>query len=117
MKAHKLRPFVPSGEDYPLAVRFYEDLGFEKIFASDELTIFKVDDLEFHLQNYHNQELQHNYMLELCVHDLDAWWQHIQDSGVASKYGIKAKSPQLQPYGKRAVHLLDPAGVLWHFTE
>ncbi|MCR2803910.1 VOC family protein [Paenibacillus soyae] len=117
MRALKLRPFVPSGEDYALAVRFYEDLGFEKRFVSDELTIFIIDELEFHLQNYSNQELQHNYMLELCVEDLDAWWRHIQDSGVIAKYGVRAKPPQLQPYGKRAIHLLDTAGVLWHFTE
>ncbi|CAM3658202.1 VOC family protein [Marinicrinis lubricantis] len=117
MRAIKLRPFVPSGADYPLAVQFYVDLGFEIIFASEELTIFKTSELEFHLQNYHNVELQNNFMLELCVQDLDTWWKHIQDIGVAEKYNIKANPPQLQSYGKRALHLTDPAGVLWHFTE
>ena len=33
MRANKLRPFVPSGIDYPLAVQFYVDLGFEIIFS------------------------------------------------------------------------------------
>lgn len=117
MKALKLRPFVPSGENYEQSLRFYGDLGFEQIYHSPELTIFKADDLEFHLQNFSNKELQENYMLELCVQDLDAWWRHIQNSGVIEKYQVRAKPPRLQPYGKRAVHLLDPAGVLWHFTE
>jgi uncharacterized glyoxalase superfamily protein PhnB len=117
MKAIKLRPFVPSGEDYQLAIQFYADLGFEKIFSDDGLTIFKIDELEFHLQNYHNLELQHNYMLELCVQDLDAWWERIERSGVAEKYKVRAKPPKMQPFGKRAIHLLDPAGVLWHITE
>ncbi|OZB96828.1 hypothetical protein [Paenibacillus sp. XY044] len=116
MKSLKLRPFVPSGEDYPLAVRFYEDMGFEKMFTSDELTIFRMDETEFHLQNYQNAEFQMNYMLELCVQDLDAWWSHLQNA-VIGKYGVKAKPPEIQPYGRRAIHLLDPAGVLWHFTE
>ncbi|OMF33849.1 hypothetical protein BK133_13765 [Paenibacillus sp. FSL H8-0548] len=117
MKALKLRPFIPSGADYPLAVQFYVDLGFEKIFTSDELTIFKMQEIEFHLQNFQNVELQNNFMLELCVQDLDAWWQHIQNIQVAGKYNIRAKPPQIQSYGKRAVHLIDPAGVLWHITE
>lgn len=117
MKALKLRPFVPSGADYPLAVQFYTDLGFEKVFSSNELTIFRVDETEFHLQNYHNEELQSNYMLELCVEDLDAWWQQIQHIGVIEKYNLRIKAPQLQPYGKRAIHLIDTAGVLWHITE
>jgi hypothetical protein len=117
MKALKLRPFVPSGADFPLAVQFYEELGFEKIFSSAELCIFRVGETEFHLQNFQNEQLQHNYMLELCVQDLDAWWQHIQNTGVVGKYQIRAKPPQIQPYGKRAVHLIDPAGVLWHITE
>ncbi|MEK4251785.1 hypothetical protein [Paenibacillus sp. FSL W7-1287] len=117
MKAMKLRPFIPSGTDYPRAVQFYIDLGFEKVYYSDELTIFKFDDIEFHLQNYQNTELQHNYMVELCVQDLDAWWQHIQDSELVNKYDIRVKPPQIQPYGKRAIHLIDTAGVLWHMTE
>jgi uncharacterized glyoxalase superfamily protein PhnB len=117
MKAFKLRPFVPSGADYLLAVQFYTDLGFENIFSSDELTIFKVDETEFHLQNVHNAELQNNYMLELCVQNLDDWWQHIQNTGIVGKYNIRTKPPQIQPYGKRAIHLIDPAGVLWHITE
>ncbi|KRE93348.1 hypothetical protein ASG89_07585 [Paenibacillus sp. Soil766] len=83
MRAHQLRPFVPSGEDFALAVQFYTDLGFENIYGNHQGAIFKVDETEFHLQNYHNVELQ----------------------------------PMMQPYGKRAIHLIDPAGVLWHFTE
>lgn len=69
MRANKLRPFVPSGKDYPQAIQFYVDLGFEKIYSDDGLAIFKIDEVEFHLQNYHNPELQNNFMLELCVHN------------------------------------------------
>lgn len=50
MRAVKLRPFVPSGDDFSLAIKFYVDLGFEQIYHSSDLAIFKVDELEFHLQ-------------------------------------------------------------------
>jgi len=100
-----------------LAIRFYDDLGFEQIYSDNGLTIFKLDEIEFHLQNFHNTELQNNYMLELCVQDLDACWERIERSGVVERYRVRAKPPKLQPYGKRAIHLIDPAGVLWHITE
>lgn len=116
MRANKLRPFVPSGEDYPLAIQFFIDLGFEKVYSDEELTIFKADEVEFHLQNYYNLELQQNYMLELNVQDLDAWWERIERSGVVEKYNVRAKAPEMQPYGMRAIHLVDPAGALWHIT-
>ncbi|WP_158289562.1 VOC family protein [Paenibacillus flagellatus] len=117
MKAHRLRPFVPSGADYSVALQFYTDLGFEKIASHDGGAIFRIGEAEFHLQHYYHEELQNNFMMELCVHDLDAWWEHIRSTGVLDRYTVKATPPKIQPYGKRAIHLIDPAGVLWHITE
>lgn len=30
--------------------------------------------------------------------------------------GVRAKQPTLFPCGQREVHLIDPAGVCWHFA-
>jgi hypothetical protein len=117
MKAVKLRPFVPSGQDYTLAQRFFEELGFTKLYSDDGLTIFRVGELEFFLQNFHNREMQDNYMLDLTVDNLDQWWEHIQSLGLERKYPIKLKEPTLYPWGKREINLIDPAGVCWHISE
>jgi hypothetical protein len=117
MELLKLRPFIPSGEDYPLAQRFFEDLGFEKVYSDSGLSIFRLGEQEFFLQNFHNEEFQSNYMVELLVADLDAWWTHIQKNMRDKSYPIKFKEPTLYPWGKREIHLIDPAGVCWHIAE
>lgn len=117
MKAVKLRPFIPSGENYELAQQFFEDLGFKKLYADSGITIFRMDELEFYLQNLHNRELQDNYMVELVVADLDGWWAHLQQVAKNGKYPVTCKEPTLYPWGKREVHLIDPAGVCWHISE
>lgn len=117
MRSVKIRPFVPSGSDYPLAQRFFEDLGFKKVYADDGLSIFQNDEQEFFLQNFNNQEFQDNFMLELRVEHLDDVWRHIQDTELEKKYPIRAKAPEVYPWGSREIHLIDPAGVCWHISE
>lgn len=117
MRAVKLRPFVPSGDDYALAQRFFERLGFAKLYADDGLTLFRSGEQEFYLQNYRNRELQDNYMLALDVDDLDACWTVIRAMLDENEFPMKAKEPADYPWGKREIHLIDPAGVCWHIAE
>ncbi|QYR19370.1 hypothetical protein KZ483_15680 [Paenibacillus sp. sptzw28] len=117
MKAIKLRPFIPSGEDYSLAQSFFEELGFKKLYSDNGVSIFQMGELEFFLQNFHNQEFQNNFMIDLLVEDLDDWWMHIQAAELEKKYPIKLKEPDLYPWGKREIHLIDPAGVCWHISQ
>jgi hypothetical protein len=117
MKVLKLRPFIPSGSDYSLAQSFFEDLGFEKVYSDNGLSTFRNGGQEFFLQNFHNQEFQNNFMVELRVEDLDGWWNHIQKSELEKKYPIKVKAPELFPWGSREIHLIDPAGVCWHLPK
>lgn len=116
MKAGKLHPFIPAGKDYVLAQRFFEDLGFEKVYTDDGMSIFRNEGVEFFLQNFHNEDFQGNYMVGLSVEDLDGLWAHIQDAELEKKYPIKVKAPEVQPWG-REIALIDPAGVCWHITQ
>ncbi|WP_422656770.1 hypothetical protein ACK8P5_13355 [Paenibacillus sp. EC2-1] len=117
MKVTNLRPFIPSGEDYILAQCFFEDLGFVKIYSDEGLSIFQMDEQEFFLQNFFNQEFQDNYMVELIVEDLDKWWSLLQSVYSMKKYPIKLTEPKQYPWGKREINLIDPAGVCWHISE
>lgn len=117
MKAIKLRPFIPSGKDYPLAQAFFEALGFERMYSDSGISIFRTGELEFFLQNFHDQHFQNNFMVELQVEDLDGWWAKIQEIVETHSFPVKAKEPMLYPWGKREIHLIDPAGVCWHISE
>jgi uncharacterized glyoxalase superfamily protein PhnB len=115
--AKEIMAFVPSGPDYRLTLQFYQDLGFTADWVSDDLAVLRKDACRFFLQNFANQEMQSNFMMNLEVEDLDAWWAKIQSAGLMEKYpGTRAKPPQDYPWGKREIHLIGPDGVLWHIA-
>ena len=112
----ELKPFVPSGKDYSLAKDFFVQLGFRINWETDELSELQCGGVRFLLQNYHNQEMQENLMMQVVVDNLDEFWGTLSESGVLARFeSVKAKAPTDFPWG-REVHLIDPAGVCWHFA-
>jgi uncharacterized glyoxalase superfamily protein PhnB len=113
----QLKPFIPSGPDFAGARAFFHDVGFTLDWETEGLAQLSLGGATFLLQDYHNREMQENLMMFVLVDDLDAWWEHLQASGVLERYeGVRAKAPTLYPWGQREVHLIDPAGVCWHFA-
>jgi hypothetical protein len=110
------RPFVPA-KDYALSKTFYETLGFEKLLDED-VAIFRVGSGGFILQNYYQKEWAENFMMQLMVDDLDAWWAHIDGLDLPGKFKVKPPSaPAVQPWGLRISYVWDPSGVLWHVAQ
>ena len=108
------RPFLPT-QDFEQSKRFYEALGFEKLLDS-EVAIFRVGAGSFILQRYYQEAC--NFMMQLMVDDLDAWWSHISALDLPNRFGVKApQAPAMQPWGLRIAYLVDPAGVLWHVAQ
>jgi len=79
------RPFVPA-KDLELSKRFYVRLGFEKILDS-EVAIFRIGSSGFILSSFDQAE---NFMMQLMVDDLDAWWAHINALNLESEFGVPA---------------------------
>lgn len=110
------RPFIPT-KNFDVSKAFYEALGFEKVLDS-EVAIFKTGSGGFLLQRYYNKDWAENFMMQLMVDDLDAWWAHIESLDLPGRFGVpQPKPPAVQPWGLRIVYLVDPAGVLWHIAE
>jgi predicted enzyme related to lactoylglutathione lyase len=110
------RPFLPA-KDFELSKRFYETLGFEKV-LDDEVAIFNAGSGGFILQNYYQKEWAENFMMQLVVDDLDAWWEHITALDLPGQFGVPApKAPAMQPWGLCITYLVDPSGVLWHIAQ
>ena len=111
-----VRPFVPA-KDFDVSKGFYEALGFEKV-LDGEVAIFNAGSGGFILQRYYQEDWAANFMMQLMVDDLDAWWAHIQSLDLPTQFGIPApKPPTMQPWGLRVVYLVDPSGVLWHISQ
>ena len=110
------RPFLPA-KSFNLSKRFYEALGFEKVLDGD-VAIFNAGSSGFILQNYYQKEWAENFMMQLMVDDLDAWWAHLESLDLPARFGVPApRPPALQPWGLRIAYLVDPSGVLWHIAE
>lgn len=114
MKIQSIRTFIPSN-NFELSKKFYKDIGFEIRWENEELCIFGDDGQTFFLQDYYVADWANNCMMQLFVEDLIATYKVCEE--VVSKYeGTKIKEIFETDYGM-TFHLIDPSGVLWHFTS
>ena len=110
------RPFVPA-KDFELSKRFYLRIGFE-LLLDGEVAIFGIGRTSFILQNYFNKDWAENFMMQLMVDDLDAWWEHLNGLDLPKNFHSSSlRPPELQPWGLRISYLVDPSGVLWHVAQ
>jgi catechol 2,3-dioxygenase-like lactoylglutathione lyase family enzyme len=116
MTTIEAKAFVPS-RDFALSKRFYQDLGFELIWSSDDLAYFRHGSSSFLLQNFYNKEHAGNFMMHLLVEDVAAWWSHVDAMGLAAKYGVLVEPPADRPWGLRDFVVVDPTGVLWRIGQ
>jgi uncharacterized glyoxalase superfamily protein PhnB len=109
--------FVPSGSKYDECLGFYQDLGFSVDWKSDDLAILRINRFRFFLQKFENKEMQSNFMMNLEVENVEDWWIKVEELNLSERYeGVRTKAPQVYPWGKKEIHLIDPAGVLWHIA-
>jgi catechol 2,3-dioxygenase-like lactoylglutathione lyase family enzyme len=112
-----LRPFLPS-KDFQASKRFYQDLGFELRHDGADLAVLGFGDSAFLLQDFYAEELAKNFVVQLTVSDVAAWWRMIERLDLPARHGVRPpKAPQVMPWGASVLFLFDPAGVLWHITE
>jgi hypothetical protein len=112
-----LRPFVPA-KDFDLSKRYYQALGFRLTHEDDSIAILKFDNFSFILQNYYAKEFAENFMVQLLVRDVDAWWKQIQPDMLVSEFAVNApRAPAMQSWGMKVGFIFDPSGVLWHVSE
>jgi catechol 2,3-dioxygenase-like lactoylglutathione lyase family enzyme len=110
------RPFLPA-KDFETSRAFYEALGFRKLLDSD-VAIFGVGPSAFILQRHYQKDWAGNFMMQLMVDDLDAWWARIEALDLPTRFGVEPpKAPAMQPWGLRVAYVHDPSGVLWHVAQ
>ena len=112
-----LRPFVPA-RDFALSRRFYCALGFSPIHDADIITIFSAGVFSFILQDFYVAALAGNFMLQLLVDDVEAWWRDHDPDRLVADFAVKPpRAPAIQPWGLKVGFIIDPSGVLWHIAE
>ncbi|WP_404338368.1 VOC family protein [Sphingomonas sp. MMS12-HWE2-04] len=113
-----IRPVVPGGKDFALSKRFYTALGFRIEFEADKIAGFICDSGSFLLQDHYAKDWAENFMMQLLVEDLDAWWAHIESLDLAGSFAVPPpRAPAIQPWGLRVAYLFGPCGELWHVAQ
>jgi len=115
-ESRELKTFVPA-KDFAESIEFYQELGFEMTWKGEAVAQFKVGNYQFLLQDHYVKDFAENFMMFLLVSDVDEWWEYLNKTGIEKKYNITLKPPQDYPWGMREIHMVDPAGVFWHFGQ
>jgi uncharacterized glyoxalase superfamily protein PhnB len=112
----EIKAFVPS-KDFGLSQQFYRDLGFTTASEGGGVAYFRFGGVGFLLQDFCAEGVAEHFNLHLLVEDAQAWWDHVQASGVVAKYGVRCTELEDQPWGMRDFCLSDPAGVCWRIGQ
>jgi len=112
----EIKAFVPS-KDFALSKQFYQDLGFELAWSSEDLAYLRNGDSSFLLQRFYVKEHADNLMMHLLVEDVDAWWRHVEAQRLTGRYGVMAEAPSDKPWGLLDFVIADPTGVLWRIGQ
>lgn len=116
LRVTEIKAFVPS-KDFEVSKQFYQDLGFTLASEGGGVAYFHFGHVSFLLQDFCAAGLAENFMMHILVEDVDAWWHHVQASGVLSKYRVKVTELETQPWRMRDFCLYDPSGVVWRIGQ
>ncbi|WP_395345307.1 lactoylglutathione lyase [Ningiella sp. W23] len=106
-----IKAFVPS-RDYERSLAFYSEIGFESEYVTDDLTVFQNGECLLFLQRFYQEELARNFMLQICVSDIDEAFALCS----RSKHKTKISEIQSETWGK-VFYLWGPSDELLHVTQ
>lgn len=106
-----IRPFIPS-KDYAVSKAFYTDIDFKPDFVTDDLTLFENGDCAFFLQRFYDENLAKNFMLQVCVNDIEAAYALCENTTHKTKITEITK----ERWGS-VFYVWGPVGELLHMTQ
>lgn len=113
-------PFLGYGpNDYEVAKKFYQEIGFIKIWDGGEACGF--DTLighRFLVTLHHGLERSSAGMMHLWVESVDDWYAYLTMLRLDEKYpDVKIAEPVVAVWGWCILYVWDPGGWLLHFAE
>jgi hypothetical protein len=122
LTAIELKAHLPA-LDFERSKAFYRELGFTLCWSNADLAYLHLGPhgqhgkVGFLLQNFYVRDLAENLQMHLLVHDVDAWWKHVENAQLREKYGVRAEPPADRSWKMRDFVLFDPAGVVWRIAQ
>lgn len=114
--AMSIRPFI-GAKDFDLSRNFYRDLGFEEKIIDASISLFRIGELGFYLQDADVKDWIDNTMVFLEVDNVMRYWNELVALNLTGKYSTARLTPIREEAWGRECFLHDPSGVLWHFGQ
>ncbi|MBN2299831.1 MAG: hypothetical protein JXC31_01460 [Acholeplasmataceae bacterium] len=114
MKINHFLVFIPT-KDFEHSKSFYQDIGFDMVWADNDLARFRKDGAEFFLQGFYDKGLGDNLMFHLNIDNFDETYQNLSD--VCKRYPECYISKPKDEYYGRAFKLRGPSGELWDIVK
>ncbi|WP_179019364.1 glyoxalase [Winogradskyella forsetii] len=113
LKPKSIRPFI-GAKDYVISRQFYQDLGFEEVVVSPNMSVFRTGEFAFYLQDAYVKDWVDNTMVFLEVDNVENHLENLKKSGITEKYdNVRCSEVVYNDWGNE-FFLHDPSGVLWH---
>jgi catechol 2,3-dioxygenase-like lactoylglutathione lyase family enzyme len=116
LAAVEIKAFLPA-LDFERSKAFYDALGFEIPWSSDDMAYVRHGDTSFLLQAFDAPAFAKNYQMHMLVENVGDWHAHVLAAGVVERFGVAVSEPQDQPWAMRDFTLFDPSGVLWRIAQ
>lgn len=109
-----IRPFI-GAKDFETSRNFYQDLGFEEVTLGASMSVFKMSETAFYLQNAYVKDWVDNTMIFMEVDDVESFYKQLLTLDLTNKYkNVKLTPIRNEDWGSECF-LHDPSGILWHF--
>lgn len=111
-----IRPFIGS-KNFEISRSFYRDLGFDETVLDAKMSVFKINEIAFYLQDYYDKNWIENTMIFIEVDDVECYYSELLALNLPENYkGVKLTPIKYLDWGSECF-LHDPAGILWHFGK
>ncbi len=111
MQVEDIKAFVPC-KDYEISKSFYQEIGFSCDYVTEDLSLLQNGDCFILLQRFYNAELADNFMLQICVKDINSAFELCSKSEQKRKMSEIAVEPWAHFF-----YLWGPSGELLHITQ
>ncbi|MEP6466979.1 MAG: glyoxalase [Parafilimonas sp.] len=116
-KVLSMRPFI-GAKNYDESRSFYRELGFVETVLSDDMSVFKIENFAFYLQNAYIKDWIDNTQIFLEVDNVERYFNALSILSLQNKYKGKVRlTPIKNDVWGSECFLHDPSGILWHFGE
>ncbi len=85
MKYKSIRAFI-GAKDFTESRHFYQELGFNEVPVSSNMSYFSVGDLGFYLQDYYVKDWVDNSMVFMEVDNARQYQQKLADLNLSAKF-------------------------------